>query len=251
MTTLPPGRLAVIADIHGNSDALRAVLADIDQQGVAAILNLGDHFSGPLDPAGTWKILRHRPAISIRGNHDRALIDRPPERMGDWDRPAFDALPPDALDWVRALPATLDLGTAFLCHATPGNDLTYWLETIRPDGSVHLRDAEGIEADAASVPAGLLLCGHTHLPRALRLSDGRLVVNPGSVGCPAYEDGSDPAHVVETGSPDARYALLDPGPGGWRVSHRAVPYDAGAMIRRAEAAGSRPFAQALAEGRVT
>jgi predicted phosphodiesterase len=42
-------RVAVISDIHGNAFALEAVLADIDQQAPDAILNLGDHFYGPLD----------------------------------------------------------------------------------------------------------------------------------------------------------------------------------------------------------
>ncbi|MEL7151833.1 MAG: metallophosphoesterase family protein, partial [Pseudomonadota bacterium] len=41
-------RLAAISDIHGNSDALRAVLDDIKRRGVDQIVNLGDCFSGPL-----------------------------------------------------------------------------------------------------------------------------------------------------------------------------------------------------------
>ena len=48
-------RIAAIADVHGNSAALEAVLRDVDRVGADAIVNLGDHFSGPLDAAG-WRI---------------------------------------------------------------------------------------------------------------------------------------------------------------------------------------------------
>ena len=49
--------LAVIADIHGNRWALEAVLQDIDRRGIQQIVNLGDHLTGPLDPAGTAEFL--------------------------------------------------------------------------------------------------------------------------------------------------------------------------------------------------
>lgn len=58
---MTPDRFAAIADIHGNADALAAVLRDIDAQGVAAIVNLGDHLSGPLAAAETLALIRARP----------------------------------------------------------------------------------------------------------------------------------------------------------------------------------------------
>jgi predicted phosphodiesterase len=64
-------KLAVIADVHGNSAALEAVLADIEAAGVTEVVNLGDHVSGPLDPGGTADLLMARGFPSIRGNHDR------------------------------------------------------------------------------------------------------------------------------------------------------------------------------------
>ena len=50
-------KIAVIADIHGNDLALEAVLADIAAQGIDDVVNLGDHFSGPLNAARTADIL--------------------------------------------------------------------------------------------------------------------------------------------------------------------------------------------------
>ena len=52
-------------------------------------------------------------------------------------------------------------------------------------------------------------CGHTHLARAVRLDDGRMIVNPGSVGSPAYRDVHPVPHVVEVGTVDACYAILE------------------------------------------
>ncbi len=203
-------RIAVISDVHGNADALAAVLAELDAAGIGRLLNLGDHFSGPLDAAGTWALLRDRPMLSILGNHDRALIDRPPEAMGDWDRPAYAQLPPEALDWLRGLPATAETGDLLLCHGTPASDSDYWLERVAGDTLV-LRDPAGIEAEVGGRPQALFLCGHSHVARLVRLADGRAVVNPGSVGSPAWLDDRPPAHRMETGSPDARYAVLEPG----------------------------------------
>ena len=81
-------RFAAIADVHGNYLALEAVLADIRAQGISEIVNLGDMASGPLDARRTMDALMALDAVHVLGNHDRWLIDRPPEKMGSWDRPA-------------------------------------------------------------------------------------------------------------------------------------------------------------------
>jgi len=98
-------RFAAIADVHGNYLALDAVLADIHAQGVGEIVNLGDMASGPLDARRTMDALMALDAVHVLGNHDRYLIDRPPEKMGSWDRPAYAQLNRHHLDWLRAQPA--------------------------------------------------------------------------------------------------------------------------------------------------
>jgi 3',5'-cyclic AMP phosphodiesterase CpdA len=75
-------RFAAIADVHGNHLALEAVVADIRAQGIDAIVNLGDMASGPLDAKRTMDALMALDAVHVLGNHDRYLIDRPPEKMG-------------------------------------------------------------------------------------------------------------------------------------------------------------------------
>src|SRR5215207_3597420 len=99
-------KFAAIADVHGNHLALEAVLHDIRAQGISDIVNLGDAASGPLDAARAIDLLIECGAVSIRGNHDRYLIDRAPDKMGSWDRPAWDQLEDRHSAWLRGLPAT-------------------------------------------------------------------------------------------------------------------------------------------------
>jgi diadenosine tetraphosphatase ApaH/serine/threonine PP2A family protein phosphatase len=242
-------RFAAIADVHGNYLALEAVLADIRANGVSDIVNLGDMASGALAPRRTMDALMSLDAVHVLGNHDRYLIDRPPEKMGSWDRPAHAELEARHLDWLRTIPASCVFrDRVYLCHATPASDEVYWLETVLPDGTVRRAGLQQIEAAAQGIAQDLMLCGHSHLARAVRLSDGRLIVNPGSVGCPGYRDSHPFAHVVEAGTPDARYAILDHRGGAWQVSFRHVPYDHAAMADLARRNGKAELAAALATG---
>jgi diadenosine tetraphosphatase ApaH/serine/threonine PP2A family protein phosphatase len=242
-------RFAAIADVHGNYLALEAVVADIRALGIDDIVNLGDMASGPLDARRTMDALMALDAVHVLGNHDRYLIDRPPEKMGSWDRPAHAQLDADHLDWLRAMPPTrVFRDRVFLCHATPPSDESYWLETVLPDGTVRMSSLEAIEEAAKGITQRLILCGHTHIARAVRLRDGRMVVNPGSVGIPGYSHVHPFPHIMETGTPDARYAILDCIEGIWSVTFRHVPYDHDAMAALAGQNGDPELASALATG---
>jgi diadenosine tetraphosphatase ApaH/serine/threonine PP2A family protein phosphatase len=185
----------------------------------------------------------------VLGNHDRYLIDRPPAKMGSWDRLAHAQLDTRHLDWLRAVPPTrIYRDQVFLCHATPAHDETYWLETVVPDGTVRMASLDAIEKAAAGVSQRLILCAHTHIARAVRLRDGRLIVNPGSVGCPGFRDIHPFPHAVEAGTPDARYAIMELADGAWRVTFRHVPHGHDAMAALARRNGDPEFASALATG---
>lgn len=245
-------RLAAIADVHGNYLALEAVIADIRALGITDIVNLGDMASGPLDARRTMNLLMMLDAVHVLGNHDRYLIDRPPENMGPWDRPAHAQLDGKHLDWLRTVPSTqVFRDQVFLCHATPENDEHYWLETVLPDGTVRMAAREAIEPAATGITQSLILCAHTHIARAVRLGDGRLIVNPGSVGSPGYRDVHPYRHVMEAGTPDARYAILELACGDWQVTFRHVPYDHEAMAALARQNGQSELASALATGWLT
>ncbi|MCO6385059.1 metallophosphoesterase [Oceanicola sp. 502str15] len=244
----PPGRFAVIADIHGNADALAAVLAEIDREGLRFVVNLGDHLSGPLDPAGTAELLLARPEmVCIRGNHDRYLLENPLDQMSATDRVSREALDVAAMGWLRALPVTAWLGDyVYLCHARPAQDDAYLMEVIDGEG-VAERPAEAVSADLDGIDAGLVLCGHSHLQRAMEVG-GRLAVNPGSVGCPAYSDDTPTPHAVETGSPEAKWAVVARSREGWGVEFRSTRYDAARMVAMARAYGREDWARAVRTG---
>lgn len=241
--------LAVTADIHGNHLALEAVLEDIRRLGISRIVNLGDSFSGPLEAGKTADLLIPLKALTVRGNHDRALIDRPADEMGDWERPSIGQLSEAHLDWIRALPfsATID-DEAYLCHATPADDNVYWMETLSRDGVFHLKPLAEIETLAQGIDFPLILCGHSHIARSVQLSDGRLIVNPGSVGCPGFDYDVPFYHKAQAGTPFAAYAVLEKTARGWQPSFRQVRYDNLAMAELARARGMMDWVSALSTG---
>ncbi len=239
----------MLSDIHGNIAALDAVLADARERGVDRIVNLGDILSGALFPRETAERLMPMDLPTIRGNHERQVTDQPYERMEPSDRHAADRLTPAQVEWLAGLPTTLRLEPdVLMVHGTPDSDLGYFLETVEPEGARAATLQEAAER-AGEAQAALILCGHTHVPRVMRLADGRLIVNPGSVGLPAYAARHPWPHKVETGTPHARYAVAAREAGGWSAELLAVAYDHESAARTALANGRPEWAHALRTGR--
>ena len=249
-------RIAAISDIHANLVALDAVLADIERHGVDITVNLGDILSGPLWPRETAERLRALTLPTLRGNHERQLLTLPRDRMGATDRFAADMLSPLDFDWLRSLPETLQIGEVHCCHGTPQSDLIYFLETVTPD--VGINGSPGIRAATADevkdrlgeAASALVLCGHTHVPRVVQAgAAGTLIVNPGSVGVPAFEGEHPHRHVVQNGAPHARWALLERNAyGRWSAALQATAYDYRAAARQATSNGRPDWARALTSG---
>jgi putative phosphoesterase len=217
-------RIAVIADIHGNTWALDAVLGDIEHKRIETIVNLGDSVYGSLDPAGAADRLMRGGIVSISGNQDRIVFDPTDEiRRSANHQFVVSRMSQAQLGWLQNLPKTYVSGDVLFCHGTPRSDETYLLEHVTERG-VFLSDSATIQAHLRDVRQEVVVCGHSHVPRTVWLPDGRLVVNPGSVGIPAYTDDLPYPHVMEAGSPHARYAVLTQQAGGWAVEHVAVPY---------------------------
>lgn len=243
-------RVAVISDIHGNAHALEAILDDIERQAPDQTLNLGDHLSGPFDCARAADMLIPRGFPSISGNHDRWLVASDEKQHGRLEKLARKTLTKEHLDWVENLPPTkLVADEIFMCHATPADDLTNWLDDFNALGQVVLQPRAHIEAQAKDINYPVILCGHTHVPRVVQLSGGRIVVNPGSVGYPGFAFDRDGKHFAwNAGTPHASYALLEKSKSGWSVTHRAVPYNFEAAAREADEAGVAAVANALRTG---
>ncbi len=247
-------RFAAIADVHGNRAALKAVLDDISALGIRDIVNLGDCFSGPLEADQTGDLLLLldlKAERTVRGNHDRYLVEKTADQLEASDAHAHRQMSPRHFEWLRKLPFSMIWrDEVFLCHATPKDDNLYWLETVSPQGHVTLRPQNEIETLAEGIEQPLILCGHSHIARMVSLSDGRLIVNPGSVGQPAYDDDAPFYHKVETGHAMASYAVIEKTAHSWTPIFRNVPYDHMAMSRLAAANGRAEWATALATGRV-
>lgn len=233
-------RLAVLSDIHGNRHALDAVLEDVHEQRVDAVLHLGDYLSGPFDFRGVADRLMAMGGPQVRGNHDRFISEG---RADDWriDAMVRDGLSAEQHAWLAAVPDTAVFADeVFLCHGTPRSDNTLWTDGTADDGRMFQRSRETIEAEARGFDYPVLLYGHSHIVRTLRLADGRLLVNPGSVGLPML-----------LGSRDARYAVIEKGRRGWSVGFRAVPYDHEAAAAFAEERGEPRWAEAIRTGWLT
>ena len=242
-------KLALISDIHSNIAALDAVLCDIERRGVDRIINLGDSLSGPFAPAETAERLIALNIPTVAGNHDRLLLETPNTDMGLWERWAIDDVTPAHLNWVRSLPKMIDEGDMFFCHATPEDDAKNWLDHRGPDHRLVARDLDGVLARLGPVKADLVACGHTHMPRVVRLPGGAMIVNPGAVGCPAYLDTRmEPNFVQQTGSPDASYSLVEKTPAGWTASLMTVPYDSTDMAKMARDRCAESWAEAVETG---
>lgn len=240
-------RLAVVTDIHGNLPALHAVVADAGA--VDGWLNLGDTLAGPLWPAETAAYLMQQGWPTIAGNHERQMLASDLSRMSAADRYAAERINAAQRAWMAALPTTLSQAAGLHCvHGTPASDIECFLHTVTPAG---MREAtpEEVAASLGATKATLVLCGHTHLPRHVVVG-GTHVVNPGSVGLQAYDHDQPFAHVVENGTPQARYAVIELSAAGWNVTLRAVDYDHECAARQAETAGRGDWADALRTGRV-
>ncbi len=242
-------KIGVIADVHGNLAALEAVVARLAEAAPDVIVNLGDLVSGPFDPAGSADAQMRSGHMTIAGNHERQLLDGSDGAFDVLSRPL---LSPQHWAWIRGLPATLTLadGDVFACHGSPvGGDLDYLLEDVATGRAV-------LASETAIAPrlqgiggASLILCGHTHTSRMVTVGD-LLVVNPGSVGMPCYRDRGAVPHVMEAGSPLARYAIVERRAAGWSAQLHGVPYDYEIAARQAEAFGFPNFAFSARTGRI-
>lgn len=247
-------RLAVVSDIHGNLPALQAVLEDIARRGCDLLLDCGDRLSGPLWPAETARLLRRLDPPAVAGNHDRQLLACARAPGDAADMLAYAELDAATLRWLAALPPLLrPLDGVCMLHGRPDSDLEYLLETVSPAaGPAGVRMAPEPQVRqrlrGMGEPAQLVLCGHSHQPRVVRV-DSTLVVNPGSVGLPAFDDTHGGPHCIECGSPHARYALCERRAGRWSAALLAVDYDWDAAAARALQRGMPDWAGWLRSGR--
>jgi diadenosine tetraphosphatase ApaH/serine/threonine PP2A family protein phosphatase len=240
-------RYAILSDVHGNLESLRAVLADAREQ-VDAVLCLGDVVGYGADPLACIELIAEKSIAVVGGNHEHAVAGlmslqwfNPYARAAaEWTRQRLDD---DHRAWLGALPLVREVEDATLVHASPA----------RPEEWEYLVTAEEGYTAFPAFATRLCFVGHSHLPgmwvqgswgRAhdptaveITLEPGcRYIVNVGSVGQPRDHDAR------------AAWALWDVD--ARRVSLRRVAYDVGAAQAKIRAAGlPRYLADRLAAGR--
>ena len=240
-------RFAVVSDIHGNIPALEAVMADMADRRLEGVVNLGDNLSGPLWPAQMARLLMRQNWLHVQGNHDWNLLYKDPAKLSLSDNNAYIELDDEIRAWLKTLPASLTLpGEILAIHGIPGTEQAYLLETVG-NLRTHLSTPTEIDERLGDTRARLILCGHSHFPRTVQHRD-TLIVCPGSVGCPAYIDNNGSGHVIETGSPHARYAVIEIRETGIQVDQIAVPYDHMRAVAKAVQNGRPDWEIALRTG---
>ncbi|SDR32360.1 metallophosphoesterase family protein [Pseudovibrio sp. Tun.PSC04-5.I4] len=241
-------RIAVISDIHGNLPALEAVHRDIKRKSPDLVFNLGDCVSGPLWPEETAQYLIAENWLTVRGNHDRHLVDHVHSPMTPSDAHAYSLLSDESKAWLKQLPSHMEhMENIFLCHGTPSADDIYLTEEL-VGGRTRMASPEYVQEHVGSICNPLVVCGHSHIPRVLWLESGQTVMNAGSVGLPAFDNDTPHKHVMEVGSPHARYTIVTRVGTRWSFEERLVNYDWDRASRKAERNQRGDWAGALKTG---
>jgi predicted phosphodiesterase len=242
-------RLGVMADVHGNDVALRAVLADAAGCQVDRWWVLGDLvLSGPR-PAEVLELLRSLPGVEmLRGNTDRYVLtgEQPAphataaDAAGRVDLVERYGLMAAGIGWTRGvlsqagllgmltgLPSELRLGlpdgTRLLgVHASPRADHGPGIRTGTSD--------DDLDAVLAGCAADVVIGGHTHTVTD-RLVNGVRALNPGSTGIPLSPGESGWLLLEFADAPEPRDDVATGAVAGLRVEHRMVPFDVDAVVR--------------------
>ncbi len=244
-------RIAILSDIHSNLFALEAVISDIKQRNADITVNLGDILYGPIAPRATYDLLQEYDFVTISGNQDRQIAEASQTEIEANPTLQFilEELGPEPLDWLRNLPGEKRLtDEIYLCHGSPNDDMTYLLESVE-SGLPGLRSDREILQLLNGHQEAVILCGHTHIARAVFTSTRQLIVNPGSVGLPAYTDDIPVRHSMQSFSPHTTYAMIENCGRGWSVQHIKVAYDYQKAVALAQQRNRADWAHFLATGR--
>lgn len=212
-------KLALLGDVHGNADALSAVLVAAQEMGVEHLLVTGDLVGYYFAPAKVLELLAPWSRHVVRGNHedmlaasrkDRVTLESIMNRYGSGILLALEQLSESQLNEVCSLPHSLQLDMdgcrILLCHGTPWNVDQY----VYPDAT------QGLLQRCIEPGVDFVVLGHTHYSMERQIGSAQ-IVNPGSVGQPRNR------------KPGAQWAFLDTD--SRRLEFRVESYDRAPLIR--------------------
>ncbi|MCP4347397.1 MAG: metallophosphoesterase [Desulfobacterales bacterium] len=230
-------KIAVISDIHGNLEAFRQVLADIDSSGTDTVISLGDNIGYGPDSEQVIRLIRERNIPSVMGNHEWAVADT---GNMDWFNPVarlslqktMSMMSDESLDFVCNMKSSISFFESRFVHGFPPDMInTYvfqvsnhrmkkifrWLnERICFVGHTHLMGI--ISFDGRIIKHALLEKGITELSE-----HKKYIINTGSVGQP--RDGNN----------NAKYVIWDTSANN--IEARFIPYNIAAVAEKIVALG--------------
>ena len=237
-------KIAVISDIHGNMQALEAVLADIEKQGCEKMFCLGDLAMAGPEPVKAIELIKklydEGKLELIQGNTDQMIANY--EEFGEIVKAKVPVMvnalendvkiiPDDLKEFLRGLPKQKELileeVKTLLVHGSPRkND-----ENISHD--LHIKKIEEI---ISGTDATLIFCGHTHIPCGYQTKNKQNVINVGSVGRPF------------TPKAQACYVVADFLGKAFDISHKFIDYDnqkASEILAKRDIKGAEKLAKTL------
>lgn len=232
-------KIAVISDIHGNMEALSAVIDSISKNGCDKIFVLGDYAMAGPEPQRAVEFFIQKANddkyTMIQGNTDLMIANYMEELyntlkskapvMAEALKSDKQLLNPAEKDFLKSLPIQKEVtaeGVKFLLvHGSPRRNN----EDILPDTPL-----EELEKMLVNVDADVVLCGHTHIPCGFQTNSKKTVVNAGSVGRTFF--------VEPDSFPKACYLIINVENGQCEFRHEFVPYD---KERAAEKLSARNF----------
>jgi predicted phosphodiesterase len=263
-------RLAIISDIHGNRVALEQVLRDCEVRNVDAIFCLGDIVGYGPEPAECLALVRSNCRLSIRGNHEDALLH--PEVTKSWNPVARAGIAfarrtmsPDSLAFVGSLPSSFAISETVLgVHDSP---------VPTEDGMTYLRTKQDAAEAFGWFGERFCLVGHTHVPSCFTtgvksardsigvtdVAEHDLHVHGHSVQGHSIQGHSVQGHSIVIELPKAGRSIINPGSVGQprdrdpRASYavldigrnllelQRVEYDVAEVLRRSLAVGLPPI----------
>lgn len=216
-------KIAVISDIHGNMEALEAVLEDINKEGCEKVFCLGDISMAGSEPSRTLNKIKelseNENFTLIQGNTDEMLSGFSQDvfnTLMDLNEVMANAYVADCeelSDSDRNFLASLDKNKEIeifgvkilLVHGSPRRNN----ENIFPDLPI-----TEVEEMIKGTSANLILCGHTHIPCGYQTNMNQTVVNVGSIGRPFSEEPKSCYLIIDL-SADSKFF----------VSHKFVSYE--------------------------
>lgn len=156
---------AVISDVHGNVELLKRFIDYVDKEGIKTILNLGDMIGGDSSLEALRIIMNDDRFISVRGNHDSSLFFE-------------DEMTTEEKLWIETLPLNkiveIDKIKFLMVHSRINSNTDIPLLFNNKSLSEFLKDYDG--------DYDYVLFGHTHYQCLLNFYEGKIMINPGSLG---------------------------------------------------------------------